>query len=47
MGPDVALFRPDDALTRGELHDAILALGKPHTAPTDPLRLVTMRELVA
>ena len=47
MGPDVASFRPDDALTRGELHDAILALGKPHTAPTDPLRLVTMRELDA
>ena len=47
MGPDVASFRPDDALTRGELHDAILALGKPHSAPTDPLRLVTMRELDA
>ncbi len=47
MGPDVASFRPDDALTRGELHDAIVALGKPHTAPLDPLRLVTMRELDA
>ena len=22
MGPDVATFRPDDSLTRGELHDA-------------------------
>ena len=47
MGPDVASFRPDDALTRGELHDAILALGKPHAAPVDPARLVTMRELDA
>jgi len=47
MGPDVAAFRPEDALTRGELHDAILALGKPHAAPTDPLRVVTMRELDA
>ncbi len=47
MGPDVASFRPEDALTRGELHDAILALGKPHAAPTDPLRVVTMRELDA
>jgi len=47
MGPDVASFRPDDALTRGELHDAILALGKPHAAPLDPARLVTMRELDA
>jgi len=47
MGPDVASFRPDDALTRGELHAAILALGKPHAAPLDPARLVTMRELDA
>ena len=47
MGPDVASFRPEDALTRGELHDAILALGKPHAAPLDPLRRVTMRELDA
>jgi cell wall-associated NlpC family hydrolase len=47
MGPDVASFRPDDALTRGELHAAIRALGKPHAAPTDPARLVTMRELDA
>jgi len=47
MGPDVASFRPDDALTRGELHDAILALGKPHAAPLDRARLVTMRELDA
>ncbi len=47
MGPDVASFRPDDPLTRGELHEAILALGKPHSAPLDPTRLVTMRELDA
>ena len=47
MGPDVASFRPDDPLTRGELHDAILALGKPHSAPLDPDRVVTIRELDA
>jgi cell wall-associated NlpC family hydrolase len=47
MGPDVAEFRPDEPLTRGELHEAILALGKVHTAPVDPHRLVTMRELDA
>ena len=47
MGPDVPSFRPDDPLTRGELHEAIVALGKPHRAPTDPHRIVTMRELDA
>jgi len=47
MGPDVPSFRPDDPLTRGELHEAIVALGKPHRAPTDPNRVVTMRELDA
>jgi cell wall-associated NlpC family hydrolase len=47
MGPDVPSFRPDDALTRGELHAAIVALGKPHRVPTDPSRVVTMRELDA
>jgi hypothetical protein len=47
MGPDVATFRPDDPLTRGELHDAIVALGKPHAAPVDPTRIVSMRELDA
>jgi cell wall-associated NlpC family hydrolase len=47
MGPDVAAFRPDDPLTRGELHAAIVALGKPHQPPTDPARVVTMRELDA
>ena len=44
MGPEVTSFRPDDALTRGELHAAILALGKPHQTPADPTRIVTMRE---
>jgi cell wall-associated NlpC family hydrolase len=47
MGPDVASFRPDDPLTRAELHDAIVALGKPRQAPLDPSRIVTMRELDA
>ena len=47
MGPDVASFRPDDALTRAELHEALLALGKSHATPTDPTRIVTMRELDA
>ena len=47
MGPSVAGFRPEETLTRGELHDAILALGRPHPAPADPLRVVTMRELDA
>jgi cell wall-associated NlpC family hydrolase len=47
MGPDVASFRPDDPLTREELHDAIVALGKPHQAPTDSTRIVTVRELDA
>ena len=41
------LMGPDDPLTRGELHEAIVALGKPHRAPTDPNRIVTMRELDA
>ena len=47
MGPSVVAFRPDDPLTREELHEAIVALGKPHQAPTDPTRIVTMRELDA
>ena len=47
MGPSVTSFRPDDALRRGELHAAILALGKPHQTPADPTRIVTMRELDA
>jgi len=47
MGPSVAAFRPDDPLTREELHEAIVALGKPHQTPSDPTRIVTMRELDA
>lgn len=47
MGPDVPSFRPDDPLTREELHEAIVALGKSHEAPADPARIVTMRELDA
>jgi cell wall-associated NlpC family hydrolase len=47
MGPDVTTFRPDDSLTRAELHDALVALGKPHQEPSDPSRVVTMRELDA
>jgi cell wall-associated NlpC family hydrolase len=47
MGPDVASFRPDDPLTRGELHEAIVALGKPHRPPLDPYQVITMRELDA
>lgn len=47
MGPSVAAFRPDDPLTREELHEALVALGKPHGAPSDPARIVTMRELDA
>lgn len=42
-----AAFRPDDLLTRGELHEALAALGKPARAPADPARTVTMRELNA
>lgn len=47
MGPDVATFRPTDPLTRGELYDALTALGKPVPLPADPSRPVTMRELDA
>ena len=47
MGPSVVAFRPDDPITREELHEAIIALGKPHQAPLDTARVVTMRELDA
>ena len=47
MGPSVVGFRPGDPLTREELHAAIVALGKQHRPPTDPTRIVTMRELDA
>ncbi len=47
LGADAAFFRPDDPLTRGELYDALAALGKPVRAPVDPSRVVEMRELDA
>lgn len=47
MGPDVASFRPDDAVTAGELTDALLVLGWRAPLPADPGRALTMRELDA
>jgi cell wall-associated NlpC family hydrolase len=46
MAPSVAEFRPDDALTAGELSAVLASLGFVATA-TDPDKLVTMRELDA
>jgi cell wall-associated NlpC family hydrolase len=47
MGPDVAAFRPDDPLTRGDLYLALVGLGRRPTPPAQPQRVVTMRELDA
>jgi cell wall-associated NlpC family hydrolase len=47
LGGDPASFRPDDALTRGELYGALTALGRPAPVAADPARGVTMRELDA
>lgn len=47
LAPSVASFRPDDPITRIELYDALTALGKRRPVPTDPLRVVTIRELNA
>lgn len=47
LGTDVSSFRPTDPLTRGELFQALAALGKPVSAPASPERAVTMRELDA
>lgn len=47
MGPAGLSFRAAEPLTRGELYDALTALGKTPTPPADPGRLVTMRELDA
>ena len=47
LGGDVDSFRPDDSLTRGELFEALTALGKTVQEPADPERVVTMRELDA
>ena len=47
LGTDVASFRPDDPLSRGELYQALTALGKTAREPANPERVVTMRELDA
>jgi cell wall-associated NlpC family hydrolase len=47
LAPTVAAFRPDDPITRLDLHEALTALGLPSSAPSDPGRLVTIRELDA
>jgi cell wall-associated NlpC family hydrolase len=47
MGPDVQSFRPEDDLTRGELYDALLALGRTPVPPLESDRVVTMKELDA
>ncbi len=47
MGPDAASFRPDDDLTKGELYEALAAMGASPSAPLDPTLPVTMRELDA
>lgn len=47
MGPDVVSFRPDDAVTDGELADALAGLGRSVAPPLDRSRALTMRELDA
>lgn len=47
LAADVAEFRPDDDLTKGELYDALVGLGGSPTPPLDPTLPVTMRELDA
>jgi cell wall-associated NlpC family hydrolase len=47
MAPNVAGFRPEDPLTRAELYDALATVGLPAPIPTDPARVVTIRELDA
>ena len=47
MGPDVASFRTDDDLTKGELHEALVVTGASPSPPLDPTLPVTMRELNA
>ncbi|MGL6278215.1 MAG: C40 family peptidase [Gaiella sp.] len=47
LAPDLASFRPDDPITRGELYDALTVLGKKRPVPSDPTRVVTMKELNA
>lgn len=47
MAPSAAEFRPDDALTRGELVELLTALGGRAAVPADPARPVRLRELDA
>jgi cell wall-associated NlpC family hydrolase len=47
LAPTVALFRPDDPLTGGDLDEALATLGLPSSAPADPDRLVVLAELDA
>jgi cell wall-associated NlpC family hydrolase len=47
MGPTAGAFRPDDPLTRGELEQALAALGRPAAPAADSERLVPLRELDA
>jgi hypothetical protein len=47
MASTVAAFRPDEPITRAELHEALAAVGLPVAPPSDPGRLVSIRELDA
>lgn len=47
MAPSIAAFRPQDALTAGELAIALSALGETGATVDDPDRPVTVRELDA
>jgi cell wall-associated NlpC family hydrolase len=47
MGPSVAEFRSTDALTKGELAEILVALGKTPAKPVDPTRPVKLWELDA
>ena len=47
LASSVETFRPDDPVTRGELHEALTLLGLPSVAPADPGRVVVLSELDA
>ena len=47
LATSVETFRPGDPLTRGELYDALRALGLRSAQPADPNRLVVVTELDA
>ena len=47
LGDDPLTFRPTEALTRGELAEALAAFGRPVPLPVDPTKLVSMHELDA